>query len=268
MKPMITTFLIFAIAIITMCAVMPAYAIGEFAIGLNGGVTYDANNLEDLTSRYNMAMLMYREADPGNADTSLSQISIPYSPVFGFNARYQLNFFFFRIGCHYTTPFKTVKGTVTPAGGEKNTIKFSTYQAALPATVGLLVPLSSRTLFFIGAGPTYHQSSVSITQSNPVQSPPAPATAFNFNTTDPTLTSNKRDRYSASFVGYHLMIGAEIPVHDKFSLSVEWIHQEGKSHPVDNDGIDAGDAAASSPRRTLDSRGDFLIFGLNYYIMF
>jgi hypothetical protein len=64
------------------------------------------------------------------------------------------------------------------------------------------------------------------------------------------------------------MIGAEIPVHEKFTLSVEWVHQEGRSHPVDNDGIDNAGLIAVSPKKTLDVRGDFLIFGLNYYISF
>jgi len=161
---------------------------------------------------------------------------------------------------------QTVKGSITPAGGVKNTIKIDTYQASVPATIGLLVPLSNRTQFFIGAGPTYHQSTVTITQSNPVQAGPP----FRFDTIDPfgSLTANKRDRYSAAYVGYHLMVGAEIPVHEKFTLSVEWIHQEGRSHPVENDGVDSADAATVTPRRTLDARGDFLVFGLNYYISF
>ncbi|HPA72636.1 MAG TPA: outer membrane beta-barrel protein [Spirochaetota bacterium] len=239
-----------------------AHAIGEFALGLNAGATYDPNNLEEQISRYNLALQSYELT--GNASTS--QISVPYSPVFGFNIRYQFNFFFFRIGSHYTTPFQTVKGSITPNAGVKNTIKIETYQMSIPATIGLLVPLSNRTHFFIGAGPTYHHSSVTITQSNPNQV----GFLLNDAAVDPygSLTANKRDRYSAAYVGYHLMVGAEIPVHEKFTLSVEWIHQEGRSHPVENDGVDSADAATVTPRRTLDARGDFLVFGLNYYISF
>lgn len=255
------------VALILSWSATDACAIGEFALGLNAGATYDPNNLEDLSSRYNMAMVAYKSTT-GNEGSSINQIAVPYSPVFGFNVRYQFNFFFFRIGSHYTTPMQTVKGSITPPGGVKNTIKIETFQASFPATVGLLVPVSNRTQFFIGAGPTYHQSSVTITQNNPDQTPPGPATAFNFNSLDGTLSANKRDRYSAAFVGYHLMVGAEIPVHEKFTLSVEWIHQEGRSHPIENDGIDGSDVATVSPMRTLDARGDFLIFGLNYYISF
>jgi opacity protein-like surface antigen len=265
MKPFKYTCILALTVLMLSTGITAAYAIGEFALGLNAGATNDPNNLEDLSSRYNMAMVAY-QAIPGNETTGFTQITVPYSPVFGFNVRYQFNFFFFRIGSHYTTPMQTVKGSITPPGGVKNTIKIETFQASFPATIGLLVPVSNRTQFFIGAGPTYHQASITISQSNPVQA------GFQFNdpVIDPygNLSANKRDRYSAAFVGYHLMIGAEIPVHEKFTLSVEWIHQEGRSHPVENEGIDSSDAATADPRRTLDARGDFLIFGLNYYISF
>lgn len=242
-------------------ACLPAFAIGEFALGLNGGVTYDPNSIEDLASRYNLAMENYYT---NNAGTDIGQIASPYSPVFGLNVRYQFNFFFFRIGYHYTSPFQTIKGSITPPGGVKNTIKIEVFQASAPATVGLLVPMGRRTLFFIGGGPSLHHASVTITQSNPVQTAPA----FNFSAIDASLSSNKRDSYSAAFVGYHFMIGAEIPVHEKFTLSVEWIHQEGKSHPIENDGIDANDIDISTPSRSISVTGDFLLFGINYYIAF
>lgn len=247
------------LCVIIVCS--PVFAIGEFALGLNGGITYDPNSIEDLTTRYDLAMENYYT---NNAGTDISQIAVPYSPVFGLNVRYQFNFFFFRIGYHYTAPFQTIKGSITPPGGVKNTIKIDVFQASAPATIGLLVPMGQRTLFFIGGGPSLHHASVTITQSNPVQSSPA----FNFNTIDGSLSSNKRDSYSAAFVGYHLMIGAEIPVHEKFTLTVEWIHQEGKSHPIDNDGVDANDLEVAAPSKSISVTGDFLLFGINYYIAF
>ena len=239
-----------------------ALAIGEFALGLNAGVTYDPNNLENLTNRYNMAMQAYDETNPAS---TVNQISVPYSPVFGFNLRYQLNFFFLRIGSHYTAPMQTINGGITPGGGVKNTIKIETQQASFPATVGLLVPLSPRTHFFIGGGISYHHSRLSITQSNPEQ---ATVPAYDLKNQDITLSNNKRDRHSAAFVGFHFMIGAEIPIHEKFTLSVEWVHQEGRSHPVKNDGIDKDGISVDTEKKALDVRGDFLIFGLNYYISF
>jgi opacity protein-like surface antigen len=248
------------IAVFTVAA-SPAFAIGEFALGLNGGVTYDPNALEDITTRYNLAMENYHTA---NAGTDISQIAVPYSPVFGLNVRYQFNFFFFRLGYHYTAPFQTIKGSITPPGGVKNTIKMDLFQASAPATIGLLVPMGTRTMFFIGGGPTLHHASVTVTQSNPVQTAPA----FNFAGIDSTLSSNKRDSFSAAFVGYHLMIGAEIPVHEKFTLTVEWIHQEGRSHPIENDGVDANDVDITTPVRSISVTGDFLLFGINYYIAF
>ncbi|HQO03245.1 MAG TPA: outer membrane beta-barrel protein [Spirochaetota bacterium] len=233
-------------------------AIGEFAIGLNGGVTYDPNDLEDEINQYNLAMETYADTTAG---ASASQMTIPYAPVFGFNLRYQFNFFFFRLGCHFSNPVQAVKGSVTSPGGITNTIKIKTFQSSFPATLGILVPLNRRTHFYIGAGPTLHQVSTTITQSDP-------AGALQFNTYDPNLSSNKQDRYSSTFVGYHFIVGAEVPVHEKFTLSVEWIHQEGVSPAVENEGINAADAEVTTPKRTLRVKGDFLMFGLNYYISF
>ena len=260
MNSKIFTGLLVIITLMIPCFQEKGMAIGEFALGLNAGLTYDPNNLENLTTRYNMAM---KEYDAGTVpDESINQIQVPYSPVFGFNIRYQFNFFFFRIGSHYTTPLQTINGAITPDGGVKNKIKIETSQVSFPATIGLLVPLSTRTHFFIGGGISYNQADISITQSNPIQ------VGYDLSVTDPSLSNHKRDRYSAAFVGYHFMIGAEIPVHEKFTLSVEWVHQEGRSHPIDNDGTDNAEVAVETPKKTLDVRGDFLIFGLNYYISF
>jgi hypothetical protein len=101
------------------------HAIGEFAIGLNGGLACDPNNLEDEITRYNLEMSQYEE---NNAGASSTAMAIPYSPVYGFNVRYQLNFFFLRLGCHYSSPLQDAKGSVTTAAGVKNSIKISTYQ--------------------------------------------------------------------------------------------------------------------------------------------
>jgi len=229
------------------------HAIGEFAVGLNGGLASDPNNLEGEITRYNLEMALYEENNSGASSTAMA---IPYAPVYGFNLRYQLNFFFLRLGCHYSSPLQDAKGSVTTAAGVKNSIKISTYQASFPATLGLLVPLNRRTHVYVGAGPTLHQAGVTITQSSPDSAVMT------------SLTENKRDRYSATFVGYHFILGAEVPIHEKFTLSVEWIHQEGSSHPIENDGLDKNDADILTPKRSLNVRGDCIMFGLNYYISF
>ncbi len=235
---------------------VPAYAIGEFAIGVNGGFTYDPNCLENTINRFNLEMEGYRE---DNAGADIQQMSVPYAPVFGFNLRYQFNFFLFRIGNHYSAPMQNITGSITASGAEKNTIRIKTYQNSFPATIGILVPLNRHTHFYVGAGPTLHLASVSITQSNPAPTGPP---AFYFDST------NKRDRYTGTFVGYHFLVGAEIPVQDKFTFSVEWIHQEGRSQPIENDGVDKNDVEITTPMKSIQVRGDFILFGLNYYISF
>ncbi len=231
------------------------FAIGEFSVGLNIGITSDPNNLDSEINRYNTVMEVYKEETSG---AKISTLTVPYSPAYGFSFRYQFNFFLIRMGCHFTRPIGTNKGSVTPPGGEKNTIRITTYQNSFPATIGLLLPLKDRTYFYIGVGPTYHQTYVKITQSKPEQT----STLFS----NAGLSTNRRDRYAVDFIGYHLMLGAEVPLWGKFTLSTEWIHQEGRSYPLQNGGVDQTGNDVYTPRKIINVKGDFILFGINYYI--
>lgn len=252
----INTILLPAILLLTLGAAPDsAHAIGEFSLGINAGVTYAPNNIDDTVNRYNDTLKNWAAANPG---ADVEQINVPYAPVLGFNVRYQFNFFLIRFGWHYSTSALSSEGSVTPNGGVKNKIKISSFQHSLPATVGLIMPLKKRTYFYIGAGGTFHMAFVEMTQSNPVQGGLDMATFG--------LSNNKRDRYYKEFVGYHLILGAEVPVTSKFTLSAEWIHQEGRSYPMNNDGEDNAGASTSAPKKAINARGDVLLFGINYYI--
>ena len=197
-------------------------AIGEFSIGINGGVTYDPNHLEPLIDNANRTW----KASGGN----VSQMEVPYAAVYGFSMRYQFNYFLFRIGFHYASPIQDIEGK---SAGVK--YKIDTYQASLPATVGLILPLKKRTYFFLGGGLTYHYAYLSIKQGGTEQ------------------------RYADAIAGYHFMVGAEVPVTDRITISSEWIHQEGRSIPID-------DEIAGTNKYTINVKGDILLFGVNYYI--
>ncbi len=257
----------FKITVVFACAALAvvlassgAFAIGEFSVGVNAGVTYAPNNIESDINRFNTAMEAYKDSAPG---TKVTQLSVPYSPVVGVNVRYQLNYFLFRLGWHYSNPMQPITGSITPVGGVKNEIRVKTWQSSFPVTIGLIMPLKKRTYFYIGAGGSFHQSFVQVTQSNPDQ--PAATPAFNM-ATDLNLSSNTRDSYYKAFVGYHLILGAEVPISDKYTITTEWIHQEGRSFPVMNEGKDQSGASTKLPRRGINVKGDILLFGVSYYI--
>ncbi len=223
-----------------------AYAIGEIGVGFNLGLTYAPNNTDELIARYNDEMMTTAGAD-------VDQLRAPYVPVVGINLRYQFNYLLFRIGCHLAAPVMTTKGSIT-VGGNKNTIRVSAFQNSIPATVGLLMPVKKRTYFYIGAGGTLHQAYVKISQSAP------DAAGIDIG------SDNRRDRYFKAFVGYHLLVGAEVPLSEKVTITTEWIHQEGRSFPINNHGTDAAGASTSLPRRSINVKGDVLLFGISYYI--
>lgn len=236
-----------------------AHAIGEFSLGLNAGVAYGVNEIDTTIDRFNTAMKGFQNTLAG---TEVNQLRVPYTPVVGLNVRYQFNFLLFRLGWHFTSLIQPVQGSITPATGVKNEIEIFSLQHSMPASIGLIIPLKKRTYFFIGAGGTFHISYTRITQSNPDQ----PGVPFDFNTLDSSLSKNRRDRYYKEFVGYHFIMGAEVPVGSNVTITTEWIHQDGRSFPMDNEGKDAAGLSTSSPRKSISARGDFLLFGISYYI--
>jgi hypothetical protein len=246
---------IFAVTFIILICVCPCYAIGEFSIGVNLGVTYDPNNIESDIVRYNTMMQVYRDENPG---ADISSMSTPYAPIFGFNIRYQFNYFLIRFGDHFTMPLSTVKGGITPPGGEENEIKIYTYQNSASVTVALLLPLKDRAYFYLGVGPSFHQAYLKISQSKPEQT-----SAF-FDSYN--VSTNRKSEYFSSGFGYCTVIGVEIPIDNDYTLSSEWIHQGGKTMEQSNDGIDKDGKATRIPARKIATEGDFILFGINYYI--
>lgn len=230
-----------------------SFAIGEFSVGATIGATRDLNNLNSDVNRYNMAMEYYKETDP---DAQVSQIPEAYNFVWGFSFKYQFNFILFRLGSQFSRSAQSYRGAITPSGGEENEIKISTYQNSYPFSIAFLVPFKERTFFYLGGGMSYNVAYLKITQSNPAE------------TSGLLPDSNKRNRYTGDFVGYHLIAGAEAPVptFECFTVSVEWIHQEGRSFPLSNGGIDQNGNKTYAPRRTLNIKGDFILFSLNYHI--
>jgi hypothetical protein len=233
------------------------YAIGNFSIGANSGATYDPNNMESEIDLYNLAVKGYKEA---GLCSKAEYINIPYSFLAGCNLKYQFNYILFRIGGQFTKTGAGVKGSFVPTStGIKNEIRISTYQAAFPLTIAFLLPVKDRTYFYMGGGMTYYNAFIKITQSNPEATCPMPIRGS-------STGLERRMRYYGNFPGWHFIIGAEVPIYSNYTMSVEWMHQEGHSYPLTNDGLDNSGAKTNSPKRVINAKGDFLLFGVNYYI--
>jgi hypothetical protein len=236
-------------------AVTPGLAVGEFSFGVTAGATHDVNNLANEINRYNMAMEAYSDETPGSMTQTMNT---PTAPAFGLNFRYQFNQILFRVGCHFATPAAPIKGYVNPAGVEENEIKITTFQFSAPASVAILLPIKDKTFVYMGIGLTYHQLYVKMTQSKPELT----QTIFS----NAGLSTNKQDSWSGEAGGYHFLIGAEVSITERLSLTAEWIHQEGRSFPLENKGIDITGASVETPKKTFSVRGDFALLGLCYYV--
>jgi hypothetical protein len=237
-------------AAVIFCLNFKLHAIGKFSLGVNTGLTYDPNNLENDINLINKE-IEYQKAS--TAGTQGKQVEVPYACLLGANIKYQFNFLLFRLGGYFAQTFTGCKGSFTSAAGQQNSIHLSNFQASFPLSFAFLLPVKEMTYFYLGGGFTLHRASVKITQSNPDAGPFPPG-------------GNRRNSYSAYFPGWHLLVGAEVPLSGKYSVSVEWMHQEGISHPVKNNGLDNTGSPVDTPKRTINARGDFIFFGINYYI--
>lgn len=242
-------------AIALFCAGGNLYAIGDISFGANVGATRDPNHLQNEIDSYNKRIEYYLEMDP---DAEGSQIPVGYSFVWGFSFKYQFNFILFRLGSQFTRSVQKCRGSLQPSGGDENTIKISTYQYSIPFSIAFIVPFKEKTYFYIGVGLSYTMAYVKITQSDPA------ATSGVFPDT------NLMNKYAQDFPGYHIIVGAEVPApfSDRFTISMEWMHQEGRSHPLSNRGQDINGNKIDTPKKTINIQGDFILFGINYYISF
>ncbi|MCP4131232.1 MAG: outer membrane beta-barrel protein [bacterium] len=240
-KAGITLFILLIAAIIS----GPVFAIGELGIGLNLGITYDPNNLEHEITAYNRAMQAYKAANTGSG---IMQLNVPYIPVIGVNFRYQFNYILFRLGCHFAQAWSfATKGNIEEASGTRNNISFDTHQVSIPTTIGLIVPLNKRTLFYFGAGLTLHLTSLKIKQSNPQAAYGLPETV-------------SQNTYTSMFVGYHFIFGAEIPLANRYTISAEFINQRGISPTITS--------ADTSTTRCMNVTTNIILLGVNYYLDF
>jgi hypothetical protein len=230
-----------AIVIITLVFSGEVYPIGDIGVGINLGVTHDPNNLDDSITEYNMNMEAYATANSG---TDVDQINNPYSPIYGINFRYNFNYLLFRIGGTYTKNlFISSDGSIKTASG-RNEIRIESYQASFPGSIGLIVPLKKRALAYMGGGMNLHFSYVSIEQTRP---------GGGFVTPDDTL-----NRYSGLFGGFHIIVGIEFPLSNRYTITGEWIHQMGSSPMIKS--------KDTSSETSIKINSNIILFGINFYI--
>lgn len=229
-------------AVILLLAKISAFAVGEIGIGLNLGLTYDPNNIEPEISAVNARMIEYERTNPG---TDLTTLNLPYSPVIGTNVRYTLNNLMLRTGVIYARPFLYPStGNIAPPAGTDNVIKYDSYVLSFPVQVCLMMRLGVNTSVYFGAGAAAHISYLEVTQSSP-------GGGF----VDPDIASAK---YSAAHIGWNFIAGAEAPLSDRSSVTVEWFYQNAVSGAAKNSG--------GAPPRALNSSCSMILFGINYYL--
>ncbi len=230
------------ITIILFLNINNLYAIGEIGIGFNLGIGYDSNNISNDITDYNIAIEKYKT---NNTGTSISQLSIPIMPTLGLNFRYQFNYILFRFGGLYSrTTGDKIEGQVVPAVGTENHLALKTYKASFPVTTALLIPLKQHTLFYFGGGLNLDFSSLEISQTD---------TSLGIT----GLPTSKKESFNNYYVAYHLIVGTEIPISKRYTITAEWIHTFGITEKTTS--------PETGRERTFNTEGNMILFGINYY---
>ena len=185
----------------------PVSGAGDISFGVYLGLTQDMNNLENEINAYNIAMEQYKTANNG---TEVTQLNSPYAITTGMSIDYTFNIFMLKTGVYFSQAYVyPTMGSITPAAGSRNTIKFTSYQLLVPFSFGITIPLGKRTFLYWGVGISLVHTSLEITQSAPNAAYALP-------------DSNSKDAYSDTFSAFHFIVGAEIPLSESISLPGVW----------------------------------------------
>lgn len=228
-------------AILFLLALTPPVLKGDISVGVNIGLTYDQNNMEPEINTINARMEKYKYDNPG---TDMTPLNIPYSPVFGANIRVSRDIFMMRAGMHYAKQFMyPPSGNIAP-GGNDNIIEGDSYSFSLPLTLGISLSAGFNTSVYFGAGPGLYYSYIKLTQSDP-------GNGF-LDPDEPKLL------YKTRHYGWNFIAGLEIPVHERITLTAEWLYQNGRSGNVK--------CSKTGNKLTMDSTTSMILFGVNYYL--
>lgn len=192
------------------------------------------------------------------------QLAAPLGLSLGIHLRYTINSLFLRTGLEQSTLIVGKSGSFTPSGGKKNTITFQSDMTQIPITLGFLVRLTEFSRFYMGLGPMYANSKIKITHSNPDELKKGlPATE------KPLAFSSLS--YGSDSLGYHYLVGMEIPLSKRLTFSFEWMGFGGRGELTEAEITDEnGDTDTLK-----DSEGQFIyidgyktLFSLNYLFYF
>lgn len=257
------------------------FAIGSLQIGVYTGLYPDINNLStgvrsdggdtatgaiaygnarrDSITYYDN---LIQQAAASKTAEKGSPMGSPLGATLGLDVRYHWNSLFVRLGFDYSMQLTGTSGSLE-TGLLKDAITYDTWAASLPITIGFSHALADFFHFYMGLGPYYGVSSLTVTHSEP--------SAFNNIGNTSIATAQlpyKKVTMTGDMLGVHLLVGIQVPiVVKKVYLSVDYMLFRAQSDGVKLEGTNADDTPIpDNSYDVITQRGSKILLGIQYYI--
>lgn len=205
----ITIFMLF-------CLTTGGHAAGIFGMGINSGVSTGGGTLGKAARDINYQMRSVSGADVDEIDT-------PYVPVFSIEFLYSYQSLLIGLGWEYSSAV-----LMSPEGSiDGNTISLDYSRFTFPVSIGLAVPVSSRSRFYFAGGMNISYIVLQVNQSSPGAV---------------TSLPDREMLFDAYVFGFHFKAGAEAVLSRNYSLVFEYTYYMGRETRVKDDD-DAGEIA-------------------------
>lgn len=179
--------------------------------------------------------------------------------IFGVDFRYVWKHLFFRIGADYAQQITGKSGSLVTSTGQ-DSISYSSFQASFPVSIGISHFIADYYQFYIGFGPHYSIAHISVKHSDP-----AAFEATALGASNPDLIPYKEQTVEGDIVGFHLLLGIQIPVDDIISISFDYMYTAGRTAGIDINATDKdGNTVTTADTITIDA--DRYILGVQYLI--
>jgi len=202
-------------------AISPVFG-GGLTVGIMTGLNPDVLHFNSSVTKSEIQLGNYVQTDlasnSGNSSIGATSSSIVGIPI-GLNLRYLEKWYLVRLGFLYHI---SIGGTNSITTGKNSTVKqveesYSIRMAEIPITFAFNIRNDEYTRFYAGAGPSIFFGSVNMIFDN-----------------GQADKLRDEDLYSGWALGMHLVVGGEVSLSSKFSLSMEIVFNYGNKSPVED----------------------------------
>ncbi len=191
---------------------------GTFSVGLSAGFADDSGTMGKMVRDINSDMRTTEIAAPG---TEVNELENFYMPVFSANFTYSYNLMLIKFSWEYSRYFLyKPSGDIDTPVNPKNEIEIDFSRFTFPLSVGIQVPIDSRSRFYFAGGVNFSYFMLDVKQKEPGVISLFPGESLSF---------------ASYLAGFHFKAGAEAQIGRNYSFVVECTRYMGRQSRVESE---------------------------------